>query len=200
MLDFLFGKIMAAERDPSDFIKTLTEIAPFIILAAIWIFGAIVKAAQGAKKDQQGLASPKTQKRQPDFNDLLKMVRQRYASVKEQAQKAAQQQAAFFETTVPAPQYKPPSPPYTPKPATPAPAKPKSAPVEEVPLAPELSVNDLSYEQLQPSATQAPQDEHIILVHHPYWEELSQEFKHPDTLRKMILYTEILGTPVGLRD
>lgn len=184
---------MAAEKDPSDIINTLTEIVPFIILAVIWIIGAIVKAAQGAKKDQQGAESPKTQKPQTGFDDLLKMVRQRYASVKEQAQKAAQQQAAFFETTVPAPQYKPPSPPYTPKSATPA-------PIEKAAAASEAGIKDLVYEELTPAAIEAPQDEHIIVVRHPYWEELSQEFSHPDTLRKMILYTEILGPPIGLRD
>jgi hypothetical protein len=205
MFDFIFGNLVAASKDPGDTINNLLEIAVPIFFAAVWILGAIMKASKGAKQNQQGGFKPKTPKKQPDFDDLLRNIQQRFKAVREQAQKAAQQQQARLEPPVQPPLYKSPSPPPLPpppKPAAPAfiPAAPQPEPqpvAEQAQMAP---IAEQVYEEMKPILASPFEKDHIIYTRHPYWKDLTEELKHPESLRKLILYTEILGPPVALRD
>jgi hypothetical protein len=214
MLDFLVQKLVAAAKDPGDIIDTISEIAPFIIFAAIWLFAVIAKAAQGAKKARQGEQKPKRELPLLDFDDLIKTIKQRYAEAKEQASKAAEQKFVPPQPPMPPPvSVSRPKPTFTEQPApAPIPVKPKYVP--EPPLyeitipAPPPSPPDVKVE-IKPAI--APLDEkrpaELSVVAdvseknpHPYLAEIEKQFIDPNSLRKIILYSEILGPPLCLRD
>jgi hypothetical protein len=176
----------------------LSEIAPIIIIGAIWLFGAIAKAvAAGRKKGQQPEPEQKTRAKphQPDFNDFVKIVRERYTAARKQAK---------WETEAPAVMPRPAPKPYR------VPTPPAGMEVETTPKPPliEVTIPAAQPEIEKPSAEQPVPSlvgERLTeMVHaaepHPYLADIAEQYSDPDGLRKALLHYEILGTPLALRE
>ncbi|MBN2020266.1 MAG: hypothetical protein JW749_08580 [Sedimentisphaerales bacterium] len=198
MLDFVFGKLIGADRNPGDIIDTISEIAPFIIFAAIWLFAAIAKTVKSAQKGQQGGQTPKKEKPQPNFNDFVRIIKDRYA----EAKKAAEQRSADSQ-----------QPPFREHPSPVPVNKPQVSPVYEVTIPYSLPRPEEIQPDKSPVVKPTPpalEYEHpaepailteLIETHpNPYIAEITEQLAHSDGLRKVVLYSEIFGTPVGLRD
>jgi hypothetical protein len=183
-----------------ELIDKLSEIAPIIIIGAIWLFGAIAKAVAAGKKGQQPEPEQKARGKphQPDFDDLVKIVRERYTAAREQAKWGAEEPAVMPRPT---PQ------PYQ------VPAQPARVEAETVPKLPFVEVTipavtpkveKPSLEQLAPSlAEEHPAESDAVISTtspHPYLTELAEQYTEPDGLRKAILHYEILGKPLALRE
>jgi hypothetical protein len=179
-------------------IDKLSEIAPIIIIGAIWLFGAIAKSVAAGRKGQQPEPVQKTRAKphQPDFNDFVKMVRERYSTAREQVKRESEEPAVMPR---PAPK------PYQ-VPAQPARVVTGTVPKPKLPLvevtipAAQPKIEKPSMEQLAPSLAQEHPAEVDITSHHPYLTELAEQYTEPDGLRKAILHYEILGTPLALRE
>ncbi len=183
-----------------EIIDKLSEIAPFIIIGAIWLVAAIVKAMAASRKGQQPGPEhkAKAKPRQPDFNDFVKMVRERYAAAREQIKRESEEPAVMQR---PAPE------PYQ------IPAQPARVEAETVPKLPllEVTIPAAQPEIGKPSAEQLTPplaEEHPVeldaavgaTVPHPYLADLAEQYADPNGLRKAILSYEILGAPLALRE
>jgi hypothetical protein len=166
-----------------EIIDKLSEIAPIIIIGAIWLFGAIAKAVAAGKKGQQPEPEQKARGKphQPDFNDFVKIVKERYSAAREQVKRESE-----------------------------APAQPASVVVETTPKPPLVEVTipaaqpkieKPSTEQLVPSLAGEQPTEMVHTVEpHPYLADIAEQYSDPDGLRKALLHYEILGTPLALRE
>jgi hypothetical protein len=219
MMNHLLDRIVSNGKDTID---TLTEIAPFIIFAVIWLLAAISKAVQSqkVKKDKESPRKPAVKRRQPDLEDFVRMVKQRYAEAREAAKQSARQREYIEQTlsqppsAVQPPRVAEPAPrPRMPAAGPPAGFKPPAfeaplpMPEQEKPLVKEPSPLELG--TLASPVKAVLEGEHplgtvsaVAPETHPhlYLAELAKQLSDPNGLRRAILYSEILGTPVGLRD
>jgi len=85
-MSYWLDKVLSANDDGNN----LGKFAPLVIFFVIWLFGAIAKARAGKKGVEEKPTEGK-EKHQPDFDELAKKIRERYAAAKEQARRAAQQ-------------------------------------------------------------------------------------------------------------
>jgi hypothetical protein len=195
--ELLLQNVISVSKETID---KLGEIAPIIIIGAIWLFAAIAKAVAAGKKGRQPEPElkPSGKPHQPDFNDFVKIVRERYAAAREQVKRESEEPAVMPR---PAPR------PYQ------VPTKPARVEAETVTKLPfiEVTIPAAQPEIEKPSAEQlAPPlaEEHPAeldaaigaMASHPYLTELAEQYTEPDGLRKAILHYEILGTPLALRE
>ena len=178
-----------------EIIDKLSEIAPIIIIGAIWLFGAIAKAVAAGKKGQQPQVEQKARAKphQPDFNDFVKIVRERYSAAREQVKRESQA-PAVMPRPVPKP-YQAPTP-------TPPPGIEVETPLVEVTIpSVQPKIVKPSTEQLVPSLAGEQLTEMVHTVEpHPYLSDIVEQYSDPDGLRKALLHYEILGTPLALRE
>jgi hypothetical protein len=228
MLNQLLDKILCSNEE-----NFWVKISPLIVFGIIWllsVLGKAVKSKEGKTERQQPQPRPKPRQRQPDLNDFIKMVKNRYAEAKEQAKKARQQE--YTERTIsPAPppvkppvskpRYRPPEP----EPAvTPSPVSHTDPAYfhipEEMPEylkeqiiesnVPESQIITPSFSETIPLGSLKEEHpvemtaiEHRVYeqsVYKPYLPEILEQFAHPDGLRKAFVYGEIFGKPPALRD
>jgi hypothetical protein len=216
MVSHLLDRIVCAGKSDID---KIMDILPFIIIGAIWLIGMLVKSVKSSsKKDvQPRQPSQQAKPRQPDLNDFIKMVKQRYAEAKEQVIREEEQRIYRPQQPLP-PKTRFAS--RTPQPAQPsrqqqAPPsyaaitglnvpEPQLPQVQELPIAPEPGLPDLS-KQIE-KVDEIP-EEMTALDHriydsrfHSYLPELTHQLANRDGLRIAIIYNEIFGKPLALRD
>jgi hypothetical protein len=206
------------------------KIAPLIVFGIIWLLSVIGKTVQSkkGKTEERPQPGPKSRQRQPDLQNFVTMVKQRYAEAKEQAMRSAEEGIYRPQETLPPrktlpPKPKPASVPQRPSAAQPAlksqeyPSysspktrlelavpEPELPQVKELPASTEPGLPDLS-QQIEKvdeiPVEMTALDPHIYeLSHKPYLPELMEQLTNPDGLRKAILYSEIFGKPLALRD
>lgn len=218
MLNQLLAKIVCnGEENP------WIKIAPLIIFGIIWLLSVIGKAVQSQKgktEQQQPQPLPKPRQRQPDLDDFVKMVKSRYAEAKQQEMRSAEEGIYRPQETLPPKPAPVPQRPGAAQPAmksqvsqsyispkislelkAPEPVLPQ---VKELPTSPAPGLPDLSQqiEKVDEIPVEMTALDHHIYepVHKPYLPELMEQIAAPDGLRKAILYSEILGKPLALRD
>lgn len=194
MSEPLLQNVISVSKETID---KLSEIAPFIIIGAIWLFGAIAKAVSAGRKGQQPEPEQKARGKphQPAFDDFIKMVRERYSTAREQVKRESEE-PAVMPRPVPKP-YQAPTPPAGMEVAN----APKPPLIEVTIPAVTPKVEKPSMEQLAPSLAEERLTDIVHIVEpHPYLAELAEQYTDPDGLRKAILHYEILGTPLALRE
>jgi len=200
MIGDLLDKIVCEGKETID---NLMEVLPFIVIGVLWLLGAIAKAVQASKKSGQNQTLPykkPVKKRQPEnLADFIRIVKEQYASAKHQAIKPSEQPTIILPSAQPVARPKPPMIEFT---------TPAEHPVFEKPMTKEPSPA-LESVSLTPAESVEMKEEHpaeaaaaLVSETHPhsYLAELSQQFTDIDSLRKAVLYSEILGRPVGLRE
>jgi hypothetical protein len=193
----LLQNVVGASKEIVD---KLSEIAPLIIIGAIWLFAAIAKAVAAGRKGRQPEPEQKARAKphQPDFDDFVKMVRERYSAARGQAKRGAEE-PAVMPRQAPKP-YQVPAQPARVETGT----VPKPPLVEVTIPAAQPEVEKPSAEQLTPPLAEEHPAEPVTaigaVVPHPYLAELAEQYADPDGLRKAILHYEILGTPLALRE
>jgi hypothetical protein len=192
--------------DSKETIDKIMEFAPFIVIGGLWLLGAIAKTVQASKKSEQTQTLPykkPVKKRQPEnLADFIRIVKEQYASTKQQAMKTAETSSVSKQPSAwPKPRVvaKPPLIEFT----TPA-EQPvfEKTPVKEPPPVLEpvsLTPSELAETKVEHPAEMAPVSEIHETRPHPYLAELTRQFTDADGLRKAVLYSEILGRPVALR-
>ena len=196
MIGNLLDKIVCEGNETID---NIMEVLPFIIIGGLWLLGAIAKTIQASKKAEQRPGQPKKPaiKRQPeDLAGFIRIVKEQYASAKQQATKAIEKPLAV----------------QTPKPvAKPKPiyevTTPSVQPMIEKPvveeLKPALKPASVVSEELPEIKEEHPVEPPIAagaeITQSKYLTELAKQYANVDDLRKAILHYEILGPPVTLR-
>jgi hypothetical protein len=225
MLNHLLDRIVCDTEE-----NFWVKIAPLIVFGFIWLFSMISKAAQskaGKTEEQQPQTRPpKPRQRQPNLDDFIKMVKNRYAEAKEQAMRSAEEGIYRPQETLPPRETLPPKP--APVPQRPSAAQPAmKSQVSQSYISPKISLELKTPEPVLPQVKELPTspapglpdlsqqiekvdeipvemtalDPHIYeLSHKPYLPELMEQLTNPDGLRKAILYSEIFGKPLALRD
>lgn len=198
-----------------------TKVAPLIVFGAIWLINIIGRAAQsksGKPEEKQPHPPSRPHNRQANLDDFVKMVKDRYAQAKAEAARSAEQEIYRPQQQPLAPKKTPvPRKPFTPQPqmksqeSTPKtrleslkatePALPE---VKDIPPAPEPGLPDLS-QQIEKvdeiPVEMTALDRHIYEpVHKPYFPELMEQLNNHDGLRKALIYGEIFGKPIALRE
>jgi hypothetical protein len=202
MMVYFQDRIVCAGKETID---TLKDVAPFIVIGALWLLGAIAKTVQASKKNKQTQTLPykkPVKKRQPEnLADFIRIVKEQYASAREQVTKGtgqspvmrpeaetiAKPRPPMIEVTTPAEQ-----PVVFEKPVT------KETPQVLEPVS--FSPSKLVETKVEHPAEMITVSEIHETHPHPYLAELSQQFSDTDGLRKAVLYGEILGRPIGLRE
>jgi hypothetical protein len=87
-MSYWLDKVLGANHDT----ESIGKIVPIIIFFVIWLVSAIAKASQKGKKGDEGKSAEGQEKHQPDFDELAKKIRERYAEAKEQARRAAEEE------------------------------------------------------------------------------------------------------------
>jgi hypothetical protein len=224
MLSQLLDRIVCDSND-----NFWVKIAPLLVFGIIWLLSVIGKAVQSGKgktQQQQQQPKPKTRQRQPDLQNFVTMVKQRYAEAKEQAMRSAEEGIYRPQETLPPRKTLPPKP--APVPQRPSAAQPvMKSQVSQSYISPKISLELKAPEPVLPQVKELPTspapglpdlsqqiekvdeipvemtalDHHIYEpVHKPYLPELLEQIAATDGLRKAVLYSEILGKPLALRD
>jgi hypothetical protein len=211
----LFDRIVCSGDD-----NIWAKIAPIIVFGIIWLVNVIGRAAKsksGKTEVNQPNPPPKPRTRQADLDDFVKVVKNRYAQAKQEAQHASEEQIYRPQQPLPPKKTTVPQKPFTPQPqmksqeSTPktrlesikAP-EPNLPEVKDLPLALEPGLPDLS-KQIE-KVDEIPEemtalDHHIYEPSHkPYLPEIMEQITHPDGLRKAFIYGEIFGRPVSLKE
>jgi hypothetical protein len=216
MLSRLLDRIVCVSDD-----NFWVKIAPLIVFGAIWLFGLIAKATQSkaGKTEQQPPPGPKSRQRQPDLQNFVTMVKQRYAQAKAEAMRSDEEGIYRPQETLPPKQAPVPQRPRDTQPIMksqeyPSYSSPKTRlelgvhepelpQVKELPTSPAPGLPDLSQqiEKVDEIPVEMTALDHLYEPSHkPYLPELMEQLTNPDGLRKAFLYGEIFGKPIGLRD
>ena len=197
MIGNLLDKIVCEGKETID---KLMEVAPFIVIGGLWLLGAIAKTVQARKKSEQtGLQKKPVIKRQPqNLADFIRIVKEQYASAKEQATKGAEQSSVMRPVSQTVTRPRPPMFEVTTAAGQPAIEKPvvkePSSVQEPVSLAP-AELTEIKEEHPAETVSEATE-----IAQSQYLRELAKQYANVDDLRKAILHYEILGPPVALRE
>jgi hypothetical protein len=196
----LLAQIILARRSPGD--EPWMTILVFVVMAVIWVVGAVVKAMKTKSDDErqpsrspdrkppahsrgvqqqmpgrtQRPAGPAQRLEQPSG---VPKKRTTLADLRAAARKFAAEAEQAFQAQTPKPTPKPPEPASKPQ------IQPDMRPHVEPVVAP---IKGLAHKQAAPT----PPTQHLS--------ELLSDYTDPDKLRKAILHYEILGPPLSLRD
>jgi hypothetical protein len=212
LLDALTKIVADANKELMD---KISQLAPFIIIGMIWLFSAIAKVVAGKKGEQpQTEQKLKAKPAQPGFNNLINIVRQKYAEVQEQIRKESEQGAKRIEPPAQT-SFEEPSQPARPRPATVPPRQPRPQYKLSVTPGPVQMEKTISPTLLEKTIPVAQEDIDITItslkevkisepIHklgpYPYMTELLKGYAQPNGLRKAFLNYEIFGKPLALRD
>lgn len=192
-MNTFFAQVILAQRDVEEGWK---NILVFLVVAAFWIIGGILKARKGRPDEQQRQARRPVRRPPAHGRDTMQQlqrpagpvqrrsatqqVRTKFGDLRDAARKFAveAEQAFQVQTTEPKPQLVAPEPQIQPE------------------FAEGRDFTDTTFEGLADNrvtdTAETPQPQHLP--------ELLQDYADPDNLRRAILHYEILGKPLSLRD
>lgn len=225
MFDFLTKIAAAANKEVMD---KISELAPIIIIGLIWLFSAIAKVVAG-KKGEQPQVGQKTAVK-PGFENLINIVRQKYAEAQEQIRKESEQGAKRIEPPAQTSVERH-SQPAQPRPATAPPQPPRyqykqsfatgpmqshgprhMPPISSATMQRDKVIKPPLFEETIPAAQEeidkpVPLPKEVKIagpIHkigpHQYMTELLKQYAEPEGLRKAFINYEIFGKPIALRD
>lgn len=184
-------KIVSDSQETIDKIK---EVAPFIVIGVIWLFGAIAKTIQAGKKNAQTgpQKKPSVRRKPENLADFIKIVKEQYAAARAQVTKAEKDfnKPPVIEFTTPAQ-----------IPTMEKPIATEKPPVEEPQPA-------LGYRSFVPEEFGMPGDvltgelasSGMSYASNPYLKDISSQFANAENLRRAFIYSEILRPPLALRE
>ena len=210
MTGHLLSKVVSDGKETMD---KIMEVVPFIVIGALWLLGAIAKTIKSGKKGKRLEIQQKTKdkQRQPEnLADFIRMVKEQYATAKKQAIEKAEQasdKAVEIRRTI-SPLYeesfkKPPVFEIT----TPAPTPTIEKQFAAEKLSAEEYQPDLGPRSFVPEQFGMPGEILTGELTSPsmryssslYLKDISKQFASSGSLRRAIIYSEILRPPLALR-